>query len=163
MADPTSTKFYELMGGEAGPVNAFWEFLKWCFGQSNHTLPAIGLGMSESCTFLFDKSTDKLLSMLNALCDEIKELLGDNGVLLYPSHPRVAPYHNQPITTPLDFAYTAIFNALELPVTQCPLGLSKEGLPLGVQVVTIPSNDRLSLAVAEEIERAFGGWVPPGK
>lgn len=30
-----------------------------------------------------------------------------------------------------------------------------------LQVVGAPNSDRLTLAVAEEIERAFGGWQPP--
>lgn len=64
----------------------------------------------------------------------LKRLLGDNGVLLYPSHPTLAPYHNEPLFRPLNFTYTAIFNALGFPVTQVPLGLAPNGLPLGIQV-----------------------------
>ncbi|MGH0128027.1 UNVERIFIED_CONTAM: hypothetical protein FKN15_077321 [Acipenser sinensis] len=41
-----------------------------------------------------------------------------------------------------------IFNILGLPVTQCPLGLSTEGLPLGIQLVSNLYNDRLSIATA---------------
>ena len=47
------------------------------------------------------------------------------------------------------------------PATQVPLGLSGEGLPLGVQVISGPGNDHVTIAVAEELERIFGGWVPP--
>ncbi len=52
-----------------------------------------------------------------------------------PSHPTGAPYHNQPLTKPLNAAYTAIFNVLGLPVTQVPLGLGPWGVPLGIQVL----------------------------
>ncbi|GFR57812.1 fatty-acid amide hydrolase 2 [Elysia marginata] len=83
-------------------------------------------------------------------------------VLLYPTHPKIAPYHNHPIFTPFNFAYTGLFNALGFPVTQCPLGLSREGLPLGIQVVAAPYEDHLSLAVARALEEHFGGWVNPG-
>lgn len=55
-------------------------------------------------------------------------------MLLYPSHPTLAPYHNEPLFRPLNFTYTAIFNALGFPVTQVPLGLAPNGLPLGIQV-----------------------------
>lgn len=61
------------------------------------------------------------------------------------------------------FSLAAIFNVLGLPVTQCPLGLSSEGLPLGIQLVAAPYNDHLTLAVARYLEKAFGGWVLPGK
>ena len=50
---------------------------------------------------------------------------------------------------------------MEMPVTQVPLGLNSEGLPLGVQVGATHGNDHLTVAVAMELERAFGGWVPP--
>lgn len=56
-----------------------------------------------------------------------------------------------------------IFNILGLPVTQCPLGLSREGLPLGVQLVAGKLQDRLCLATAVYLEKAFGGWTDPGK
>lgn len=61
------------------------------------------------------------------------------------------------------FSLPAIFNVLGLPVTQCPLGLSSEGLPLGIQLVAASYNDHLTLAVARYLEEAFGGWVLPGK
>jgi len=50
---------------------------------------------------------------------------------------------------------------MELPATQVPLGLDDRGLPLGVQVIAARGNDHLTIAVALELERAFGGWVPP--
>jgi hypothetical protein len=45
-------------------------------------------------------------------------LIGEGGVMLFPSHSRTAPKHHQPILSPFDFAFTAVLNALELPVTQ---------------------------------------------
>ena len=83
-------------------------------------------------------------------------------VLLYPTHPKIAPYHSHPIFTPFNFAYTGLFNALRFPVTQCPVGLSREGLPMGLQVVAAPYEDHLSLAVARALEEKFGGWANPG-
>ena len=43
---------------------------------------------------------------------------GDNGVLIYPSHPTPAPYHGLPLLRPFNAGYTAIFNVLGNPVTQ---------------------------------------------
>ena len=56
---------------------------------------------------------------------------------------------------------TAVFNLLGLPATQVPLGLNAAGLPLGVQVVGGMDRDHVTIAVALELERVFGGWVPP--
>ncbi|PWA28858.1 hypothetical protein CCH79_00012866 [Gambusia affinis] len=58
--------------------------------------------------------------------------------------------------------YMGILNILGLPVTQCPLGLGEEGLPLGVQVVAGKLQDHLPLAVALYLEKTFGGWRDPG-
>jgi fatty acid amide hydrolase 2 len=67
----------------------------------------------------------------------------------------------EPLLLPVQWIYTAIFNVLEFAVTQVPLGLDRRGLPLGVQVASSWGNDHLTLAVARELERALGGWVPP--
>ena len=49
-----------------------------------------------------------------------------------------------------------------MPVTEVPLGLNEAGLPLGVQVAAGRDRDHVAIAVAMELERAFGGWAPPG-
>uniref|UniRef100_A0A1B0GED5 Amidase domain-containing protein n=1 Tax=Glossina morsitans morsitans TaxID=37546 RepID=A0A1B0GED5_GLOMM len=39
--------------------------------------------------------------------------------------------------------------------------LEAKGIPMGIQVAANEMNDRLCLAVAGELELAFGGWLPP--
>ncbi|KAL4604997.1 fatty-acid amide hydrolase 2 [Arapaima gigas] len=152
--------FVELMGDKSRKVWPVWELFKWLLGRSPHTLPAIGLALVEKV--LKSQPSPFVVQQKEELQAQLEELLGTNGVLLYPPHPRVAPEHHVPIFTPFDFSYTAIFNILGLPVTQCPLGLSEEHLPLGVQVVAGKLQDRLCLAVAQYLEQAFGGWRDPG-
>ena len=82
-------------------------------------------------------------------------------MLLYPTHPTAAPAHLVALTRPFQFGYTAIFNVLEAPVTQVPLGLNRRGLPVGIQVAGARGMDHLTLRVAIALEDAFGGWVPP--
>ncbi|HKI65427.1 MAG TPA: amidase family protein, partial [Burkholderiales bacterium] len=48
-----------------------------------------------------------------------------------------------------------------LPATAIPLGLSPEGLPVGAQIVGPWLEDRTPLKLAELIEQAWGGFVPP--
>lgn len=148
-----------MSASERNPVNCALELFKWFLCSSNHTLPAIGLGLMENLGL----ADEKAIAMCESLKKELCEMLGNDGILLYPPHPLPAVYHNQPLFIMYNFAYTAIFNVLGVPVTQCPLGLSSEGLPLGVQAVGSHYNDHLTLAVAQEIERAFGGWQLPGK
>ncbi|XP_062359043.1 fatty-acid amide hydrolase 2 isoform X1 [Cinclus cinclus] len=156
-------RFTDLLGDHGKPVWPLWELMKWLVGMSSHTLPAIALGLTEKLVNLNLSGKAKLVSMGKSLQEEMEALLGPDGVLLYPSHPTIAPKHHSPICMPFNFAYTAIFNVLGLPVTQCPLGLGSEGLPLGIQLVAAAYNDHLTLAVAQYLEKAFGGWVLPGK
>lgn len=139
-------------------ANAFVEVPKKIIGRSSYTLAAVlklvDLHLPLPLSSWAEQETENLKN-------QIVEKLGDNGVLLFPSYPSTAPYHNLPFLRPYNFAYWAIFNALQLPVTQVPIGLSEDGLPLGIQVVAAPNQDRLCFAVAEYIESLTGGWVPP--
>ena len=166
MATSRGKSFCSLMAGgtddDNSTVSPAVELFWWLLRQCRHTLPAIMLGMTER----FGDNpafNNAMIAACEKLKEELHDLLGDDGVLFYPSHPKPAPYHNQPLLTPFNYAYTGIFNILGVPVTQCPLGIGKENVPLGLQVVSGFRNDHLSLAVAEEIEKAFGGWVSPSK
>lgn len=97
-------------------------------------------------------------------CDEsrreIEEMLGVNGVFIYPTQPSVAPYHNEPIVRWPNHSYTGIFNSLGFLSNAVPLGLGPtERLPVGIQLVANRNQDQLCLAVASELERTFGGCV----
>ena len=52
-------------------------------------------------------------------------------------------------------------NLTGLPGATVPLGMSPEGLPIGVQVIGLPHEEELVLAVAEKIESARGAWPTP--
>ena len=155
--------FCEYMGYEGPAINPYLEFLKWCVRLSKHTLPAIALGCVEKLNFMLEGVNRKALASFDHMEVEIRDLLDENSVIIYPSHPKTAPYHNQPLMFPFNWAYTGLFNTLGLPVTQIPLGLSTEGLPLGVQIVAGMNQDAVSIAVAQELEDAqIAGWVNPG-
>ncbi|XP_067136988.1 fatty-acid amide hydrolase 2-like [Centruroides vittatus] len=145
-----------------GEINLFFEFLKWFLLCSSNTLPALSLALYEKLTPEVDSEGHSYyMSMFTDIKNELKDLLEDNCVLIMPSFPEPAPYHFHSILKPMGIYYTCLFNALGLPVTQCPLGLNNTGLPLGVQIVSGMYNDHLSMAVAVDLEKAFGGWVSP--
>lgn len=158
-----SPSFAELITGRDGYIHVIVEVIKSLFGQSKNTF--IGL-----MTALFEKGGvpagseqhRRFLDMRQELEDEFTEILGDDGVFLYPTHPTAAPYHNEPLIRAMNFGYTAIFNVLGFPATHIPMGLNEEGLPIGIQVISKTCNDHLCLLIAEELDRAFGGWVQPG-
>ena len=59
------------------------------------------------------------------------------------------------------WSYSAWFNLLGMPAAVVPVGISPEGLPIGVQIVGRPWEEELVLAVAAAIERECGGWRKP--
>lgn len=140
-------------------VNVWKELPKLITGCSDHTLPAM-LKLLDSAVFPPENS-EWAENTKARLQDELLDKLGRNGVLLYPSHPFPASYHYTSFLRPYNFGYWAIFNVLKFPVTQVPIGVDKDGLPLGIQVVAAPYQDHLCLAVARELEKALGGWVAP--
>jgi fatty acid amide hydrolase 2 len=148
-----------LGGGQ--PVKIFRELVKWVGGGSDHTLPALVLSILEKIPHVTAKRRKELLVLGKELREEMIKALGPQGVMLYPSYTSVAPRHYRPIASMFHWVYTAILNIMEFPVTQVPLGLNKDGLPLGVQVAAIPGNDHLTIRIALELERGFGGWVFP--
>ncbi|KAH8335718.1 hypothetical protein KR074_012007 [Drosophila pseudoananassae] len=149
---------FNLLLGNGAELNPFVELFKKLLGQSDYSMAAI-YGLIDS---VLPKESEKLMRQATAKCKKaVQDLLGDDGVLFYHSSPRTAPFHFYPLVKFNDFAYFSLFNVLHLPATQVPMGLDSKGMPLGIQVVANLNNDRLCLAVAEELERTFGGWVPP--
>ncbi|RWS24825.1 fatty-acid amide hydrolase 2-like protein [Leptotrombidium deliense] len=148
-----------------GEVNLELELIKNLLGLSQHTLPVIICALLEKYTPKQTNGTadPDYVRMGRKLNEELTSLLGDEGIYVFPCHPEVAPKHKTTLLKFQNIAYSAIFNMLDVAITQCPVGLNSEGVPVGVQIIAKAYNDHLTLAVAEEIERAFGGWVPPSK
>jgi len=57
--------------------------------------------------------------------------------------------------------YSQWLNLTGFPGASVPLGLSNDGLPIGVQIIGRPFEDELVLSVAEAIEAGRGTWQPP--
>jgi fatty acid amide hydrolase 2 len=120
----------------------------------------IGLAAENFSAYLPERLERRALAAERALREEVVDAIG-NGVLLHPPFSRVAPRHGRTVGRPWVLAPVALFNLVGLPATEVPLGLGERGLPLGVQVGAGGDRDHVSIAVALELERAFGGWVPP--
>lgn len=144
--------------GDSSDINPFIEISKKLLGQSQYTLASI---YSLIDSLLPAEKADEMKRITKELNDEIATLLGDDGVLFYPSTAYPAPFHYAAFVQIYNFHYWSLMNSLHLPATQVPLGLNSDGLPLGIQVVAAKNQDRLCFAVAEEIERQLGGWVAP--
>jgi fatty acid amide hydrolase 2 len=106
------------------------------------------------------RPSSRALATGRSIVSELIEAIGD-GVLLHPAHARPAPRHGRTLGRPWLLTPAAVFNLAGVPVTEVPLGLSAGGLPVGVQVAAGRNRDHVSIAVAMELERVFGGWVAP--
>jgi amidase len=59
------------------------------------------------------------------------------------------------------FSYTMTSNLTGFPAAVVRGGTSREGLPIGVQVVSQPWREDVALAVAQVLQDALGGWRRP--
>ena len=152
--------------GLGGTFGSLFEVVKCALGRSDHTLMTVITAAVEPVSKGLAGFSRRMCELGLALRTEIEELLGGDGILLYPSCSRTAPPHGWATRQALRYrfpqhGYMGVLSVLELPVTQVPLGLDAEGLPLGVQVAARHGNDHLTIAVATWLEEAFGGWRPP--
>jgi fatty acid amide hydrolase 2 len=161
----TDTPFGTMLG-EGKPIRPFFELAKLALDTSEHTIMALLLAITDPLPRVLRSQAQKLVNAGLALRAEMAELMGEGGLWLYPPYTKVAPPHGQPVKEAvllrMPFAYLGIVNVLHLPATQVPLGLDRKGLPLGVQVIGRAHDDHVTIRAAIELEREFGGWVPPG-
>lgn len=59
------------------------------------------------------------------------------------------------------FSYAQTFNAFDLPAAVVPAGRTREGLPVGVQIVGRRGAEWEVLAAARIVEESLGGWQKP--
>ncbi|XP_012057101.1 PREDICTED: fatty-acid amide hydrolase 2-like [Atta cephalotes] len=137
------------------------ELMKTLFGLSEHTKQMLFFIIPLETHFPF---TESEISYYRKHAEEIQQklldLLRDNGVFIYPTF-RKQFLPQFVLCETMSSLNCVIFNLFGFPAAHVPMGLNHEGMPIGVQVIAAPYQDRLCLAVAKELEMAFGGWVPP--
>lgn len=166
MHSRNEVSFASFMGRDGGTMTAFdalRELPMSIAGRGPFTLPALSLVLAEVVPSLLSARLQRMTARIEKLRGQIDALLGSRNVMLFPSHPRVAPKHHAPLLRFADAGFTGVFNVLEVPVTQVPLGLDARALPVGVQVIGPRSQDDVPIAVAMALEDALGGWVPPAQ
>jgi fatty acid amide hydrolase 2 len=112
------------------------EFFKYICGFSDFTFSSVMYaplqGFIREC--VPNSRKKKFEDIAQRLKEEFKELLKDNGVFIYPSFPTVAHHHYEIFRKLVEPSYLMVFNTLGLPVTNCMIGLNKNGMPMGLQV-----------------------------
>ncbi|HEX8491498.1 MAG TPA: amidase [Pyrinomonadaceae bacterium] len=61
------------------------------------------------------------------------------------------------------FGYAQTYNVYGLPSASVPAGRTREGLPIGVQIIGRPFAEGTVLAAARIVESALGGWTQPAE
>ncbi|GJQ74757.1 hypothetical protein Trydic_g21604 [Trypoxylus dichotomus] len=138
--------------------NVLYETIKAFLGKSKFTiyllLFQLSFKLGKCLNFNRKEHTQKLEEVRSVLLDA----LGDNGVLIYPCIQSGAWKLGAYFAGLPTAAYLGIANLLGLPATAVPTGFNANKLPVGLQVMASPNQDRLTLAVAQELEKCFGGW-----
>ena len=137
-------------------ISPMLEFVKSTIGLSDHTM--VGLSAAIAMDWLH-ASDDTQLATMCKYVDEMRHIaiqqLSSNGVIIAPTMPQPAPKIGSTAVTFADIVYTSLFNTLGFPSTHVPTKLTRQGLPVGIQVASTPMNDRLCLAVAQELDQLF--------
>jgi fatty acid amide hydrolase 2 len=134
------------------------EFFKSCLGVvpgTRHTIPAIGLAVLEMLVALFPAERKRLAGQFDNEKARLQALLAadENAVLLLPTLPSTAFRHHEGLLRFFDVASTCLFNVVEFPATN---------IPLGVQCVAGPWQDHKSIAVGLHLEAlGIARWDPP--
>ena len=162
VADPRSVE--DLLQQTSGfKVNLFNEFVKSFFGRSTFSFNILFMvAVQQVLGSKVGSTKNRILNKrADLLRQEVIDTLGSHGFLLCPTMPEEAPFHSSTVLKGTDVSLCTVFNVLGLPTTHVPLGLNRNGLPIGIQVVSAPDNDRICFAVAVALEKLFGGFVNP--
>ncbi|MCA1564773.1 MAG: amidase [Acidobacteria bacterium] len=105
---------------------------------------------------------DRLRASLLERLRETPLLLAPVGAVAAFAHgARRVEVGGEQVSTFRAFGYAQACNVFGLPAACVPAGRTRAGLPVGVQIIGRPREERLVLAAARVIEDALGGWQPP--
>jgi amidase len=76
-------------------------------------------------------------------------------------HERTIEVNGKRVPTTDQLFWAGYSGCFLLPSTVAPLGLTPQGLPSGVQIVTRGHDDMVSIRFAELLEKEYAGFVPP--
>jgi amidase len=152
--------FSSLMGADGG-------------AQVNDTLQLAGT--KEMCPWLKRRREalvgrevsgpdfSRLLSRLDGFRSSMLSFLERFDAIICPVNASPALLHHTTYDgdNMRSFSYAQTYNLTGWPCAVVRVGSSRQGLPIGVQIVARPWHECIALALAAHLESAFGGWQPP--
>ena len=126
----------------------------------------------EWMTHLLERASENIVSVqeytavlenVDAYRSEMLGFMQNYDVIVCPASTYAALPHGESMFNDKykGIGYTATYNITGWPSTVIRGGTSPERLPIGVQVVARPWREDVSLAVAQYLEGALGGWQKP--
>jgi amidase len=101
----------------------------------------------------------RLFADWDAFRTRILTFMASVDAIVCPAAPGPAAPHGEGLETM--FHYTLPFSLTGQPCVVVPSGRSREGLPIGVQVVGRAWREDVAIAAARHIEATVGGWCRP--
>jgi amidase len=102
----------------------------------------------------------RLVAEWDALRAELLAWSRDFDLVLSPVNAHAALPHGNVDARMRAFSYTMTWNLAGWPGAVVRAGSTREGLPVGVQLLAPPWREDVALAAAARIESALGGWRP---
>ena len=103
----------------------------------------------------------KLVERADAIRGQLLRWIQDVDLIVCPAMPQPAIRHGESSAPWFGDTYSDVHNLTGWPAVVVRGGTSKEGLPIGVQLVAPPWREDVALAGALVVEAASGGWRPP--
>lgn len=123
------------------------------------------LRLEDPSTAIPSREFTELVEKLDACRSKLLQWMQAYDILICPVHfdgaaPNPTVFERSASSADA-YGYMGIFNLTGWPAAVVRAGTSKEGLPIGVQIVGQPFQDHKVLAVAEYLEQQLGGWQMP--
>ena len=120
------------------------------------------LNRAKQCEFSVTEMRNRLF-LLDQFKIAMMNFMRNYDVIICPVTSTPAKHHETVFTFKegLDLSYNLPYNVAGWPAVTVRCGTSKEGLPIGVQIIAKPWRDDVALAVAKRLEEIFGGWQQP--
>ncbi len=91
---------------------------------------------------------------------DMMRFINNYDVIICPVSSTPARLHGESYANIKEYMYTSAYNLTGWPAVTVCCGLSKQGLPIGVQVIAKPWHDHVALAVAKQLQTHYGVWFP---
>lgn len=103
------------------------------------------------------------LELLDQYRSDMLSFMKNYDAIITPTAPFTACDHGETFSkrNKNAFAYTSAYNMTGWPGTVVRYGTTADNLPIGVQIVSQPWREDVSLAIALQLEKLTGGWVKP--